>query len=80
MDKIQKALQKLSEKERALVKNILLRLESGNFIGLDMEKLKGHKDIFRVRKGDLRILFILRDKTISILAIERRSEKTYRDF
>lgn len=80
MDKIQKALQKLSEKERALVKNILLRLESGNFIGLDMVKLKGHKDIFRVRKGDLRILFILRDKTISILAIERRSEKTYRDF
>lgn len=80
MDKIQKALNKLSEKERELIKLILTKLNSGNFQGLGIVRLKGHKDIFRVRSRRLRIIFRLQDKTISVLAIERRSEKTYRNF
>jgi mRNA-degrading endonuclease RelE of RelBE toxin-antitoxin system len=80
MDKIQTALNKLSKKERGQIKIILIKLNSGSFKGLDVVKLKGRTDIFRMRSGKLRVIFRLRDKTISILAIERRSEKTYRDF
>ena len=80
MDKIQKALRQLSDKERKLVKTILSRLDAGDILGLDIQKLQGHKDIFRVRKADLRIIYQKHPQSISILAIERRSEKTYRNF
>lgn len=80
MDKITKALQKLSKKERKIVQRILLQLHSGSLIGLNIQKLSGHQDIFRVRKGDLRIIYQQRTGEIFILAIERRSEKTYRNF
>lgn len=80
MDKIQKALARLSEKEKHILKEILLKLESGIFLGLDIQKLKNHKDIFRLRKGDLRILYRKKADKIFLLAIERRSEKTYRNF
>ncbi len=80
MDKIQKALNKLSVKEKKLVKDILLRLNAGDVLGLDIQKLKGHADIFRVRKSDLRIIYRQKNQAIFVLAIERRSEKTYRDF
>ena len=80
MDKIKKALSKLNTKERALVKSILVRLYNNKFICMDLKKLQGHKDIFRIRKGNIRIIYQQNDRDISILTIERRSEKTYRDF
>ena len=57
MDGIAKALQKLSPKERRWVKEILERLQKGNLAGLDVKKLKGRDDIFRIRKGDNRIIY-----------------------
>ena len=79
MDKIEKALQKLTQKERGRVKDILKRLFSGNVRGLDIKKLKGREDIFRVRKSDIRIIYqVTLDKKIVILTIERRHEDTYR--
>lgn len=80
MDKIEKALNKLSAKERNQVRDILTKLISNNILGLDIQKLKGHSDIFRVRKGDTRIIYRKTANSIFVLAIERRSEKTYRDF
>ena len=80
MDKIEKALKKLSEKERKIVKEIIGRLVRYDTVGLNISKLKGHNDIFRARKGNLRIIYRQVKKEIFILAIERRSEKTYRDY
>lgn len=80
MDKIDKALKKLSEKERATVKLILIRLEKRELGGLDIQKLRGRRDIFRIRKGNVRIIYRQTDSEIFVLAIERRSEKTYRNF
>lgn len=78
MDKIEKALRTLSVKERQRVKEILEQLGSGGAKNLDIKKLKGREDIFRVRKGTLRILYRLDDKKrIFLLAIERRKEDTY---
>ena len=79
-DKISKELAKFSVKERQLVKEILLQLKAGNLQGLRIAKLKGHQDIYRVRKGRLRIIYQQLDTGMQIIAIERRSEKTYRDF
>ncbi len=78
MDKIQKALSKLTSREKNTVKLILEKIQNRNFSGLDVKKLKGRDNIFRVRKGSLRIIYRLDKKDIFILTIERRSENTYK--
>ena len=80
MDKIEKALKKLNAKERDSIKKILLQLNKGDVGGLEFTKLKGSKDIFRVRKGSMRIIFKLTNGEVFILAVERRSERTYKGF
>ena len=60
MDKIQKLLNSLSNKEKLKIKEILLKIKSKNLESLDIKKLKGREDIFRIRKGKLRIIFIFR--------------------
>jgi mRNA-degrading endonuclease RelE of RelBE toxin-antitoxin system len=80
MDKIQKSLEKLSTKEKSLVKEILNKLVNYQFVGLNIQKLQGHKDIYRLRKGNLKIIYRQTEKDIFILAMERRSEKTYKRF
>ena len=77
MDKVEKALKRLTDKEREQIKWLLRRLASGNLRGLDIMKLKGREDVFRVRKGNLRVIYRAEGKEIFILSIERRSEKTY---
>lgn len=78
MDKIQKELAKLTPKEREHLKEILRRIQAGDLKGLDIKKLKAREDIFRVRKGSMRVIYRVVSKEIFVLAVERRSEKTYR--
>lgn len=80
MDKLEKALQKLSEKERTILKQLLTRLHEGTTRGLDITKLKGYSDIFRLRKGRIRVIFRMTGGSIFLLKIDRRSDTTYRDF
>lgn len=77
MDKIEKALRKLTPKERERIKQVLVQLQIGNFTGLDIKKLKGREDIFRVRKGGFRIVYRIAQGEILVLFIERRRESTY---
>ena len=78
MDKIKKALSKLSLKEKQKVKKILSQIGKGSFQGLNLKKLKGRIDIFRVRQSSIRIIFSKKDDSIKILTIERRGSKTYK--
>ncbi|MEX2033237.1 MAG: hypothetical protein WD889_01580 [Candidatus Colwellbacteria bacterium] len=78
MDKIEKALKRLTDRERRWVKEILKQLFAGDYKGLNITKLKGREDIFRARKGNIRIIYRLKNGDIFILLIERRSEKTYK--
>ncbi len=80
MDKIQKALKRLSAKERTRAKEILMRLGRGDNTGFDIQKLKGHSDIYRVCKGSIRIIYRQSKDDLFVLAIERRSESTYRNY
>lgn len=76
-DNIEKALRKLSNKERSRLREILIAIKAGRLDGLDVAKLKGYDDIYRVRKGDIRIIFRRMKIETSILAVERRSDTTY---
>ena len=78
MDRVEKALAKLTPRERERVKEILEKISTGAAQGLNIKKLKGREDIFRVRKGGIRIIYRSIKTKIFILAIGRRSEKTYR--
>ena len=78
MDKISKALEKIDKKEKEAIRNILVKIKNKDFKGFDVKKLKGRNNIFRVRKGKIRIIYHLKHEKIMILSIERRSEKTYK--
>jgi len=78
MDKIEKALSRLGLKGKQKLKSILLQIERDDFRNLDLKKLKGRKDIFRIRKGNVRIIVYKTNDSIKILSIEHRSSKTYR--
>ena len=81
MDKISKALAHLTQAEKEVVKSILLRIKDGSLLGLDIKKLKNTEDIYRVRKGRLRIIFQKKEaEKYNILTIERRSDNTYNKY
>ncbi len=79
MDRIEKALKRLNHKERQKLKDILVQINDGDFRNLDLKKLKARTDIYRIRKGNIRIIFHkTKNNSIKILVIEYRSSKTYK--
>lgn len=78
MDKIEKFLKKLSSKERDSVQYIIEKILSDSTYDLDVKKLKGGQNFFRVRKGNIRVIFIKDDSVIRIVFIGRRDENTYK--
>lgn len=80
MDKIRKFLYRLTAKERMIVEHCLRDIIAGRFEKLDVQKLRGYRDIFRVRVGSVRIIFTKHDGECRILEIGRRSDTTYSDF
>lgn len=79
MDKISKFLNKLSKKEYITVKDILEKIKKGELADLDVKKLKGQDVVYRVRKGDLRIIYGINEtgKTV-VVGICRRNDNTYK--
>jgi len=80
MDKISKFLRKLTTKEQTMVSAVIEELLAGNTANLDIKKLRGFDDIYRVRIQTLRIIYSQKGGLIKIIEISRRSEKTYKDF
>ena len=78
-DKITKALQKLSGNEKKIVGRVLKKIKTHKLESLDVKKLKGRQDIYRVRKGSIRIIFSRKGNNTKILAIERRGTNTYKN-
>ena len=79
MDRISKFLNKLSQKELTVVKDVLEKIKKGETANLDMKKLKGADNFFRVRKGDIRIIYRINEKEeIILLNIERKNDNTYK--
>ncbi len=78
-DKIKKFVARLNPKQREIVKLLILRLRLDDTQGLDVKQLKGHANLFRVRKGRLRIVFYKDGANFYLVRIDFRNEKTYDD-
>ena len=78
MDKIQKATEKLTKKEKQWTKEIIKMLQSERFNNLDIKKLKDMENVFRVKKGNVRIEYQIRNNRIFVLKVGRRKENTYK--
>ena len=79
VDKITKLLKKVSEKDRTVLKQLLLDLSlEEKRRDLNATKLQG-TDFFRLRKGSWRIIFHMEKRQVVVDAIRLRNEKTYRD-
>ncbi len=79
MHKIDKFLARLDADRRQKVLGIVERIKKGDFSGLDMRKLQGSSDVYRVRIGRVRIKFIMDASGIRIFSIDNRGENTYRN-
>ena len=78
-DKIEKFRRKLDARRRAALDDILARLDQSAFVGMDMKKLRGLENRYRIRKGDIRIKFSLNNQRKAVdLEIEWRNDTTYR--
>ena len=80
MDKNQKLLKKLSRKEFLAVQKVIAQLLDSDASTLDIKKISGQRDIYRVRVQNIRVIFLKTKNDIEVLDISRRSEKTYKDY
>lgn len=75
---IEKFLAKLIQKEKKILDNLIEKIIKNDLKGLDVRKLSGRDDIFRVRKGNFRIIFKITKTDNKVVSVERRNDTTYR--
>jgi len=78
MPTLEKLLSRFHKEDREALEFLVKKIISLDWRGLNIRKLKGYQDVFRLRKRRLRIIFIKRDNTISFINIERKNESTYK--
>lgn len=76
MDKIEKILQKMTEKEREALLMVFLQIKNDHTKVPGIIKLTSHKDLFRVRVGNYRIIFRIYKDTYEVIRISKRNEHT----
>jgi mRNA-degrading endonuclease RelE of RelBE toxin-antitoxin system len=77
-DRTQKLLAKLDAKNRKAILLVTKQLRAGNEKGLDIKPLKGHKNVYRVRVGNYRIVYSRQNGKYNQIDIVRRDDRTYR--
>jgi len=80
MDKKEKFIRKLDPKRRKQVFKTIEKILSRQWEHLDIRKLKGYENAYRIRKGEIRIVFIDKGYDIEVLSIGYRDEDTYKNF
>lgn len=78
MDKNKKFLKRLSIKEFSAIEKVLQKILIRDTIDLDIKKLSGYRDVYRVRTGSIRIIFLDTGDYTEVLEISRKSEGTYK--
>jgi len=78
VDKISKAIARLSGPEQKKVWEIFDAILSGVIEGLDVKKIKNENNIFRVRFGQIRIIYRKERDKVFFVSVGRRNEKTYK--
>ena len=80
MDKLEKAYRKLNAFEQSIVDRLYQKLALGDTLGLNIKKLRGYLDVYRIRKGRVRIIYRNSNGKIEILEISLRDSHTYKNF
>ncbi len=79
MNKLDKALSKIPKDYRIKILNALNLIKNKKIENLDIKKLKGLSNLYRVRIADYRIQFKITDEDIFILDISKRNDNTYKN-
>jgi mRNA-degrading endonuclease RelE of RelBE toxin-antitoxin system len=77
MNKLDKFLYKLDKKTRDIAGKAIVLILSGDFSMLDLKKLKGSENRYRVRVGRVRIIFDKTNNGNKIQDISFRNDNTY---
>ncbi len=77
MDDIQKFLKKVSKHDYDPIMHAVEKITLAHLEGLNIKKLKGFEDVYRVRVGKYRIIFERSGKTYKIVKISNRDDTTY---
>ena len=77
MNKLQKSLRGLHPQYRPIAEKLLALIVENKLDGLNVRKLKGYTNRYRVRKGKLRILFEQVDGMNEIKKLDSRDDNTY---
>lgn len=77
MDQIRKFLRLLDARQRAVVLDCIRKIVVLDLDDLDVKKLKGHSDLYRVRKRKIRIVF-RKEKKRGVLINVRYRDKAYK--
>ena len=79
MNRLEKQLDKLHPNDRRVVLITFKRILARDLIGLNVKKLKGRNDIFRVRQGKIRIIYSHTSGETEFISVSYRDEKTYKN-
>lgn len=79
MDQIEKFIKRLDKKLAQLIATILADIVELKLKNYDVKKMKGYKDLFRIRTGNIRIIFKKTEKIGVVVYIDFRN-KAYKKF
>ena len=79
MDDIEKFFQKLSAKEFEALTLVFSQLQKDYTQVPGLTRLRGFKNLFRVRVGRMRVIFRVQKGGIDILRLANRDENTYKN-
>jgi len=77
MNKLDKFLSKINKKTRLILLEVISLIISNNLSILDLKKLRGSNDMYRVRIGKIRIIFKHTKTANKIQYISYRDDNTY---
>ena len=80
MDRVTKYLRLLTKTERARVAEAITCVLANDTAQLDVKKLTGYANAYRVRIGTVRIVYFKHESHNELVFVGRRSEKTYKKF
>jgi len=80
MDKTEKFLRRqATKKERSAVAKTISLLTQGETATLNIKKLKGYGGVYRVRIGNIRLIYKKLPDDIEVLSMSHRDEHTYKN-
>lgn len=78
MDNNRKFISRLSPVEREQIGLVISRIIAYDTVDFDVKKLRGYSNIFRVRIGRIRIVYLQDVDEVRIVRVGFRDEKIYK--